>query len=833
MLPLRRALPLLFPLAVPAQTMVFPTPPFFDNTLAHHVASADFDLDGDTDLVVAVLAYHLEFHRNDGEGRFQRDATVYPIPGAFGSFSFGGLAVVDFDLDADADVVIATYQGSPCGVPDYLLRNLGGGTFALSPLTGTNDATMQLVPIDFDNDGDADLLQVNNHGSLFCSPYSSRLLRNAGGTYADVTATLMPAAPFLKRSAAALDLQGDGWIDLVFDGGDVFVNNGTQLQPGPALPVSFSFVRAADLDADGDTDLLGGAGGALGILRNDGAGAFTIVGGPAIPATPLAAVAGDIDGDADLDLVLVIGNAAPLEARLWRHDPGTVFVDVTATQLPSLSVLWPSVSSMWPSVSLLDSDGDGDLDLLAALHGIVHNDGTGTFRRLDSQQTPAAGRALDADGDGDRDVVGFFGSSPNASIGYWRNEDGGRFVRAGTVLVGVYWDWDTNLVTLDYDGDGDDDIFVGQYSERLVRVDAGPVFTETTSVALPPPALPGVSRPVEKAVPGDFDGDGDVDLFLARGAQYPTSPQDALYRNDGLGTFSDVGPSHFVDGGDTHDAVPVDFDGDGDLDLAIVNQPGGVRLFANDGTAHFTDVTATHMPAVAGIELLTVDIESDGDDDLVVGRASQPAMLLRNVGGVYVDASSQLGPHVYSQHPLASDADADGDLDLLLSGDWLMNDGAGGFLTPGVSLGYSPFPRDEHLFADVDRDGDPDWLGYRRNHRRQLVDSLPPRLGLHGELTLHASSSAPGWQDFAFLFLGSPAPVPQPVGGLGYVMLDLATLALHSATTIPPTGAVVRYLCPASPTLLGSATGAQALFLHGPSPADWRLGNLVELRILL
>jgi hypothetical protein len=825
-MPMTRAAALLAlaPSAAVAQTFRVPVDPFFATVLPAALAAVDFDGDGDVDVLAASPFGWLELHDNDGEGRFTVIATA-PIAGYLGTTRVTALTVVDVDGDADPDVVLAMRQTSPCGFPDRLVRNLGNGTLPQTPLNGTANETMQVAPLDFDGDGDADLLQVVFHNNVYCNPMTSRLLRNDGsGAFTDVTAAVMPAAPLQRRSAAIVDLQGDGRPDVVFDGNVVFTNNGTQLVPAAAaLPVALSAVRAADVDGDGDTDLYGVSAGATVLLRNAGGGSFVAATGPPLPAPGLEVFAADVDGDGDRDLLTTCSSyPQPPLVRLWRHDPGPTFVDVTAAQLPF-------VPGAFHAAVFADADGDGDVDLLLGGAGVLHNDGTGRFVTLARQPTPVAGRASDIDGDGDADVVAV---APGGAVAWWRNV-ANEFVLAGTVLTGPQ-PTDAWLVTFDADGDGDDDVLAVRSTAALARNDGGGSFTDVSAATVPPFAI--TSSPVQKVVAADFDGDGDVDLFLARGTQYPASPQDALWQNDGTGTFTDVGPTHFVDAHDTLDAVAIDFDRDGDLDLAVVNQTATgplLRLFANDGSARFTDVTAAHLPAAPAWEVLAVDVDGDLDADLVLGRGSMPAQLLRNDAGVFNDASSSLAPHTYSNVPLATDVDDDGDPDLMLGGQWLLNDGSGTFAASAAPGMFATAFADEQLFADVDDDGDPDWLGWARNLHRQVVDALPPRLGLHAELALHAQPAAAG-PAAALLLLGAPGTAPIALGALGRLHLDPTGLALHSLQVIPATGpATVRYLCPSSPALLGTVLGAQALFLHGAVPAQWRLGNAITLRVLL
>ncbi|MCU0866524.1 MAG: VCBS repeat-containing protein [Planctomycetes bacterium] len=794
--------------------------PFLALPLLQRFVAADFDGDGDRDVVGHQLLGQLAFHRNQGEGRFVTEATTYAVITS-ATQRVTNLDAADLDGDGDLDVLVGLGQTSPCGLPDRWLRNDGSGLFTLQTVAAVQDNTRQLLPFDFDNDGDSDLLQVNFHGGLFCSPRSTRVFENLGaGTFADVTSIRMPGAPFLRSGAAILDVQPDGWLDVAFDDGSLFLNNGTQLVASTIVLPALASVSSADVDGDLDVDLYGFAAGGLRIARNDGGGVFTVWNGPTIAGLTGLLAAGDIDGDGDLDMLLTSSGAL----TLLRQDPVLAFVDVTATQLPVLA-------SAVPTAGFFDSDDDGDQDLLVADFGILHNIGGGSFVRWDAPTATGPGRLLDVDADGNLDLVGRLDQGPNVSLGYWRNLANGRFRFAATLATGSIG-YEPGLVLFDADADGDQDLFVSRDREILLRNDGGAIFTDRTAAALPPPGAPPAFRTVRRAVAADFDGDGDIDLFLARGPQTPASPQDSLYRNDGAGVFTDVGPTHFVDTGDTTDAAGLDFDRDGDLDLCVLDSTTGVRLFANDGSGLFTDVTAGLMPVVSfPAELLVVDVDGDQDPDVVVGRGANAAVLLRNSNGVFA-ISPGLAPHQYSTSPVAVDFDVDGDADLLLDGLWQRNDGTGTFTAIVQPQLAASSPQDQHRFADADGDGDPDLVWSLVNQHRQLQNAVPPRLGLHGELRLHAQSNSPGWSSLGMLFLGALAPAPLPLGSLGAFRLDPGTALLHSASTIPAGGpAVVRYLCPNQPALLGSVLWAQALFLQSADPASWRLGNTAALRV--
>ncbi|MCA8948568.1 MAG: VCBS repeat-containing protein, partial [Planctomycetes bacterium] len=116
---------------------------------------------------------------------------------------------------------------------------------------------------------------------------------------------------------------------------------------------------------------------------------------------------------------------------------------------------------------------------------------------------------------------------------------------------------------------------------------------------------------------GDVDGDGDLDLVLGNYGQ-----QSRLYRNDGSGVFVDVTATHLPAIADGTSAVALgDVDGDGDLDLVVGESgtnvsPGQERLLANTGNGVFVDVTAAQMPVLDDVTYCLALVDVDGDGDL-------------------------------------------------------------------------------------------------------------------------------------------------------------------------------------------------------------------------
>ncbi len=260
--------------------------------------AADFNGDGLIDVCVASIdgnTVAILLGRGDGTFGPAQSVAVGGAP--------RGLAVLDADGDGDTDIVNTNAQGSNLS----LLRNDGGGRFG--PPTffeGGGDGEWALASEEMTGDGLLDLV-VGAHQSREILVLAGR----GDGSFALVSRT--PAGGEVWQLATG-DLNGDGAADVATANGQS--NNASILlgdgRGGLRLAQTLSVGRfglASDLgDLDGDSDLdwvVSNFDRGWAILRNDGAGSFSLGTARPAPAAGSCALALDSDGDGDLDVALI------------------------------------------------------------------------------------------------------------------------------------------------------------------------------------------------------------------------------------------------------------------------------------------------------------------------------------------------------------------------------------------------------------------------------------------------------------------------------------------------------------------------------------------------
>mgnify|MGYP002630681870 CR=1 FL=1 len=397
----------------------------------------------------------------------------------------------DVDLDGDWDAVFAD-GGDDAQDQNRIWINRGPGSNlgkfqdeTNTRLPSINDQSRDVEFVDFDNDADLDLY-ISNTAALIAQ--GNRWWRNTGtGNYVDETAARWIGLASSNSSIAASQLLGDGtFLDFSCD------------------------CDFGDLDNDGDMDLFHSSyGGVFGgqvpsrIFLNDGAGFFE-------EFNP---------------------SGFKLSAQtIQSNNPGIWCEGTQQSNTTTTDGTRCDVASTALDIDIGDIDGDFDLDIL---HGarqelprmfqnrLSENGGVLGFRDVTGSAFPAgysSGNGHyeqemgDLDGDGDLDIYGLNWSASFSFNDITLRNDGNGTYSNSTVLSGSGSD-DNEGDFLDYDNDGDLDLFVANFSgnDRLYRNNNnGGTSFSFTQVSFP--SSPQIGLDADAC---DVDGDGDYDIFVA------------------------------------------------------------------------------------------------------------------------------------------------------------------------------------------------------------------------------------------------------------------------------------------------------------------------------
>ena len=335
------------------------------------------------------------------------------------------------------------------------------------------------------------------------------------------------------------------------------------------------------------------------------------------------------------------------------------------------------------SVNLVDYDNDSDLDVFFvnqtggnASAFLYRNDGGAIFTKVQGDPIVADSYAGDgsswADIDNDGDLDCFLATWSNQNDYLYLNNGNGSFTKQLTgplVSTPAYTDY---CSWADYDIDGDVDLFVsvgfGDFKNLLYRNEGAGAFTR---ILTGPIVNDGLRA--HGAAWGDYDRDGDPDLFVANILQ-----DNSLFKNLGGGNFVKVtGSDPGIGVGFSERSLWSDFDNDRDLDLFVTNyQNQSNFLYFNDGDSTFTRVVSGIVPNDPGYWFSTTsgDVDNDGDIDLYVTQAFNTSAdrnkLYLNDGSGNFSAFAGDAIVTDSGWSISSsfgDLDRDGDLDLVLA----------------------------------------------------------------------------------------------------------------------------------------------------------------------
>lgn len=351
----------------------------------------------------------------------------------------------------------------------------------------------------------------------------------------------------------------------------------------------------------------------------------------------------DVNDDGFIDCMITNGPTGGQDNFLYINNGTGGFTALTGDTIVKDNK--PSDGATWA-----DSDNDGDLDCYVAnwyntKNLFYNNTGAGAFTQTQNAIETSGGYCETASwGDYDNDgLLDLYVTRSGGTIAtnknlLFHNEGGNAFTKVltGTPVTDAFISRSVNWT--DIDSDGDLDLFVtneNDQNENLYRNDGAGVFTKLTNG----PLLNDGGKTMSSSW-GDYDNDGDLDVFLAN-----DQGNDGLFRNEGQFNFTKITSDTVSNcGGNSFSSAWSDIDNDGDLDLFVTNSFGTTTLwpnflFLNNGNGSFTRVgntaPATDLDWSYGCAF--GDYDNDGFEDLAVATCrynsvDRPDLLYHNDG---------------------------------------------------------------------------------------------------------------------------------------------------------------------------------------------------------
>ena len=552
--------------------------------------------------------YHHQLMRNMLQ-RNNRDGTFSDVGQLAGvertDWSWSAL-IADLDLDGLKDIFVTNGLAKDVTSQDYV-------SFL------ANDETMKAAT----NGGRArvDFEQLSE--AMTTTPIPNYAFRNAGNLrFTNEAEAWGLATPSISSGAAYGDLDGDGALDLVVNNVNaeafVYRNNARRVHP------ERHFLRVR----------LAGEG-----ANRFGVGARVTVYAGADTLMQEQAPARGFQSSVDHVLVFGLGGHAAADSLVveWQDGRRSVVQRVASDQ--SITVEQAKAGPAprpappgGPSPALLaDVTGRAGLEFTHQENAFVDFDRERLIPKLVSTEGPHLSVA-DVNGDGLDDVyVG--GAKEQAGKLLLQSRDGGFASGSGTVFARDAISEDVGALFFDADGDDDLDLYVVSggtaYSaqapalqDRLYLNDGRGEFRKAEG------HLPHERASGSRVAAADYDGDGDLDLFVGGRVvpwSYGTDPQSMLLANDGRGRFTDVteraapGLAHV---GMVTDAVWRDVDGERRPDLVVVGEWMPITIFGNAGRGTLERRTTPGLERSHGWwnRIVADDFDGDGRVDFVVGN---------------------------------------------------------------------------------------------------------------------------------------------------------------------------------------------------------------------
>jgi enediyne biosynthesis protein E4 len=721
--------------------------------LSNHAAFFDYDHDGDLDCYLLNNSFQsvTEFDIKPGERNirdtlgsnklFRNDnghfVDVSKEAGIYGSkIGFGlGVSIGDVNRDGWPDI----YISNDFFERDYLYINNKNGTFTESledQLRETSLGAMGSDMADINNDAYPEIFvtEMTPEGNarrktkaMFESweRYQSKAsngfyhqfarntlqLNNQNGSFSEIGRYSGVSSTDWSWGALIMDLDNDGWKDIFVANGiykDLLDRDYLNFYSDPS--VVRSLIKTQKKAILSMIDMMPSVKVPNYAFHNNKDLTFTNLSpewGLNTPSFSNGAVYADLDNDGDLDLIVNNVNMPPF---IYRNEsigkPGTNFLNI------SLEGSGKNTGAIGAEVTLY-SDNDKKYQEIMPIHGfestvdsrltfglgstpivdsivvnwpddkcsILRNVPVNQFLKLDEKD--AVVRKFSFPAKKNSPILQKDEFIPGLDFRHKEN-DFNDFDR-DKLLFQMVSNEGPHIAVGDVNGDKLDDIFIcgaKDSSGALYIQDHNGHFRKTNEVLF---ESDKISEDTDCAF-FDCDGDGDLDLYVASGGnEFPSSSSalaDRLYLNDGKGHF--VKSPQILPAGkyeSTSCVKPADFNKDGKTDLFV-----GIRLrpfeyglaangylLQNDNHGNFVNVTSKIAPGLTGIGMITdmswADIDGDGDLDMVIVGDWMPVKIFINDNGIFTDKSASYGlanTEGWWHTIIAKDLNGDGKVDFVL-----------------------------------------------------------------------------------------------------------------------------------------------------------------------
>ena len=581
---------------------------------------ADIDGDGDMDFAAAV-AYPqskiIWFENTDGQGSFGPEQLVttavdYPR----------NLHVADIDNDGDLDLFSASINDDKLA----WYENDGTGNFGAQQIISNDlDFVYNVTTADIDGDGDLDVLSSTSQSNPRVVWYENT---DGQGTLGSENVIASEKSKNVKTG----DFDGDGDIDVVFGYTTtnlyLYENDGTGTSWTEHIIDNVNgsyYVRVADLNNDGNLDILSSDLGYIYWYENDGTGSFGTNSTILSNTFNWHIETGDMNNDGLPEVIAVLPNNA--EVKIFENSNGNFNQSFVINQPASFARYFKAA----------DMDGDGDIDIIGAFSGInllyyFQNDGQNNFTEIPItpyNYNTSDMKLADINDDGYTDIIiatgfetviyTFDGNSNFTNTQTLSNTDRASSVDIADIIPGGYKEiiaFEHGVIIIYSTTDG----INYSYSGYIVINNYSTMYISY------------------KLSTGDVDGDGLIDIISSIQTNSTTF---SWYKNLGNGSFG--AEQSILSNASVKSFKLTDMDNDNDRDILLdyvdtnANERN-IAILTNDGNGSFTQEILQNITPLDYYynDIDAADLDNDGDNDIVYSNNTNIKYIENNGSGNYL-----------------------------------------------------------------------------------------------------------------------------------------------------------------------------------------------------